>query len=77
RALVTEAVLYYGTPIHESSYCKNCNVCVDSCPADALKEGKYNKELCYNYCMENLENLSDDTVIWCNICIEVCPIRKE
>jgi len=76
RALVTEAVLSYGTPIHESSYCKNCNICVDSCPSGALEGGKYHKDLCYNYCLENLKNLSENTVIWCNKCIESCPVGK-
>ncbi len=76
RALVTVAELSYGTPIHESEYCKNCNICVDSCPAGALEGGKYRKSLCYNYCMENLKNLSENTVIWCNICIESCPVGK-
>ncbi|MHA1467314.1 MAG: 4Fe-4S binding protein [Promethearchaeota archaeon] len=76
RALVTVAELSYGTPIHESDYCNNCRLCVDSCPAGALEGGQYNKELCNNYCLENLKNLSENTVIWCNICIEACPIGK-
>jgi len=77
RALVTEAELFCGTPIHESEYCKNCNICVNSCPAGALEQGEYHKAICHNYCLDNLENLSDDTVLWCNICIEVCPIGKK
>lgn len=77
RALVTEAELTYGTPIHKSSYCKDCNICVDSCPANALEQGNYNKDLCHAYCLENLKNLSDDTVLWCNICIENCPVGKK
>ena len=77
RALVTEAELTYGTPIHKSNYCKDCNICVDSCPANALEQGNYNKVLCHTYCLENLENLSDDTVLWCNICIENCPVGKK
>lgn len=76
RALVTEAELSYGIPIHESTYCKSCNICLESCPAGALEEGKFDKDLCRNYCIENLKNLSDNTVLWCNICIEVCPAGK-
>lgn len=76
RALVTVAQLSYGTPIYESEYCKNCNICVDSCPAGALEGEKYRKSLCYNYCIENLKNLSENTVIWCNKCIESCPVGK-
>ncbi|GAH55106.1 unnamed protein product, partial [marine sediment metagenome] len=73
RSLITEAELTFGTPVLESVYCSNCNICVDSCPAGALEGGKYNKHLCRTYCLENLKNLSENTVIWCNICIESCP----
>ena len=76
RSLVTEAELYSGTPIHDSKYCRNCNICVESCPAGALDGGKYNKELCLKHCLENLKHLSDHTVIWCNECIESCPVGK-
>ena len=77
RSLVTEAELSFGTPIHDSKYCGNCNICVDSCPAGALEGGKYNKELCRKYCLENLKYLSENTVIWCNKCIESCPVGKK
>ena len=77
RSLVTEAELYSGTPIHDSKYCRNCNICVESCPAGALKGGKYNKELCRKYCLDNLKYLSENTVIWCNKCIESCPVGKK
>jgi len=77
RSLVTEAELSSGTPIHKSEYCRNCNNCVDSCPAGALEGGKYNKELCRKYCLENLKYLSENTVIWCNECIESCPVGKK
>jgi epoxyqueuosine reductase QueG len=76
RALVTEAELSYGSPIRESEHCKKCNICINACPAGALEGGKYHIDLCYKYCLENLINLSDDTVLWCNICIEACPIGK-
>ena len=77
RALVTKAELVYGTPIYESDYCKNCNICVDSCPSSALEGGKYRKDLCNNYCLQNLKKLSENTVIWCNTCIESCFIGKK
>ncbi|NVM19255.1 MAG: epoxyqueuosine reductase [Candidatus Lokiarchaeota archaeon] len=76
RSLVTEAELSFGTPIYESEYCRNCNICIESCPAGALEEGKYDKDLCRNYCITNLKNLSENTVLWCNICIEVCPAGR-
>ncbi|MBY9014863.1 MAG: epoxyqueuosine reductase [Candidatus Lokiarchaeota archaeon] len=76
RALVTEAELSYGTPIHESAYCRNCDICLYSCPAGALEEGKYNKDICLNYCLKNFKKFSESTVIWCNKCIESCPVGK-
>ena len=77
RALVTEAPLVVGNPINESKYCKNCDICIEACPANAFSEGKYNKDACLTYCQANLRNLSDKTVLWCNICIECCPIGKD
>jgi epoxyqueuosine reductase len=76
RALVTEAELSYGTTINASVYCENCNICINSCPADALEGGKYHKNLCLNYCLKNLKKVSENTVIWCNKCIESCPAGK-
>ena len=76
RALATSASLIYGNPIYESEYCKECNICIDSCPAKAFPNGKYNKELCLEYNYANWKELSDYTVIWCNKCIESCPVGK-
>ena len=77
RSLVTDAELSYGSPIHESEYCRKCNNCVESCPVGALEGGKYDKDLCRNYCLENLRNISESTVIWCNKCIESCPVGRK
>jgi len=77
RALVTDAPLEFGDPIYESKYCEGCSKCVDACPANALTDSKYNKEACLSYNLENLRKLSKNTVIWCNICIESCPIGKD
>lgn len=74
RALTTTAPLKHGTPIKESKYCENCTKCIDACPAQALIDGKYLKDACYDYQKANLRKLSDETAIWCNTCIEVCPV---
>lgn len=76
RALVTTAPLDVGTPIFESKYCKECDICIRSCPAGALKDGRYNKRLCLDYNQSHLRKLSDTSAIWCNICIESCPVGK-
>jgi len=76
RALVTTAPLICGDPIKESKYCKECNICIEACPAKALYSGKYSREKCYLYLETHKRSLSDFTVIECNKCIEVCPIGK-
>jgi len=76
RALVTTAPLICGEPIRESKYCKECNICIEACPANAFIKGKYIKEKCYNYLETHKRYLSDYTVIECNVCIESCPIGK-
>ncbi|MFX1481478.1 MAG: hypothetical protein ACFFCI_25650 [Promethearchaeota archaeon] len=77
RAIATSAPLNVGKPIFESEYCEDCNICIDSCPAEAFSTGKYEKEPCLKYNYANWEVLSDYSVIWCNICIESCPIGKK
>jgi epoxyqueuosine reductase QueG len=76
RALVTTAPLICGEPIRESKYCKECNICIEACPANALINGKFIKEKCYYYLETHRRNLSDYTIIECNTCIESCPIGK-
>jgi len=77
RAIVTEAPLICGDPIIESEYCKICNACIDSCPANAFPKGKYIKAICNEWATSNWVKISDHTVIWCNVCIESCPISKK
>ena len=76
RALVTTAPLICGDPIEESEYCKECDICIKSCPAEAFIDEKYSREKCYIYLETHKRNLSNYTVIECNQCIEVCPIGK-
>ncbi len=77
RALITDAHLKHGDPILESKYCINCNKCIEACPAQALTEGRYNRDACYPYNLSHLRKLSNYSSIWCNICIEACPIGKK
>ena len=76
RAITTTAPLICGEPIEESKYCKECNICIKACPADAFVNGNYVREKCYIYLETHKRNLSDYTVIECNVCIESCPIGK-
>lgn len=76
RALVTRAPLICGQPITESVYCKTCNMCISACPANAFRNNTYTKSLCYNYSTTHLRELSQHTSIWCNECIDACPVGK-
>ena len=77
RALTTNAPLICGKPIKESKYCEGCEKCINACPANAFVQGKYNKFACHEYQLSHLRMLSEDTSIWCNLCIEACPIGKK
>ncbi|TFG03512.1 MAG: epoxyqueuosine reductase [Promethearchaeota archaeon] len=77
RALTTTAPLVCGEPILESEYCKDCDLCMKACPADAFSEGTYNREKCLSYNLSNLKKISDNIEIWCNVCIEACPMSEK
>jgi epoxyqueuosine reductase QueG len=77
RAIVTTAPLICGEPLLESEYCKECDICMRACPANAFIDGKYTKNICNEWARANWEILSKHTVIWCNVCIEECPVTKK
>ncbi|MHA1912980.1 MAG: hypothetical protein ACW986_04545 [Promethearchaeota archaeon] len=77
RAIVTTAPLICGEPILESEYCKDCDICIKVCPANAFINGKYTKKICNEWARSNWEILSPHTVVWCNVCIETCPVTKK
>jgi len=76
RAIVTDAFLVHGTPVETSSYCQDCNSCIDACPAGALVDGHYDVNACEPYQLGHLRALSPQTKIWCNACIDACPVGK-
>ncbi|MHA2035677.1 MAG: hypothetical protein ACW98X_04545 [Promethearchaeota archaeon] len=77
RAIVSDAPLACGEPITKSEYCKECTICIDSCPSKALSNGKYIVQKCREYMINNRKKLSDHVFIDCNICIECCPVGKK
>jgi epoxyqueuosine reductase QueG len=77
RAIVTEAPLITGIPFKENEFCKDCDICISNCPAEALTHEGYSRQACLFFCLSNLKKLSDYTSIWCNICIEACPHSKK
>jgi epoxyqueuosine reductase QueG len=76
RALTTNAPLICGEPIIKSEYCKECHICIDTCPSKALSNGKYAKEKCREYMINHRRKLSEHVFIDCNLCIESCPVGK-
>lgn len=65
------------------SICKNCSLCVDSCPAGAIKGVEWDDKLdrsdmfdadaCNNYMRNHFMKIGRGSV--CGICINVCPMR--
>jgi epoxyqueuosine reductase len=74
RALYTSARLEPDPIIEGLSYCSECTMCVDACPANALDDGNYDKEACFNYCQTHLKEISPYSVLWCMKCSNICPI---
>lgn len=69
----------------QDSMCKNCNLCVDACPAGAIKgiewkEGlerseMFDAEACNTYMREHFMKIGRGSV--CGICVKVCPYSKK
>jgi len=53
--------LWWSRPAINPERCRNCNVCVESCPVEALKAGAVIPEFDYSRCIN------------CLCCMEVCP----
>ena len=77
RAIVSDAPLTCGEPITKSEYCKECNICIDSCPSKALSNGGYIKAKCNEYMINHRRKISENVFIDCNVCIECCPVEKK
>ena len=83
--LINHPVQAENKPV-EKSKCGKCNICVESCPAEAAngklwnknikREGFYDAFKCRDKCEElTKERLNIDKRI-CGICVAVCPIGK-
>ncbi|MGJ7028213.1 MULTISPECIES: DUF362 domain-containing protein [Methanothermobacter] len=53
--------LWWSRPAIDPDKCRNCNLCVESCPVDALSPGVIIPEFDYGECIN------------CLCCMEVCP----
>lgn len=77
-SLITSAKIG-PTKRSEKKYClyyynKSCLKCVENCIFDALKIGIFNKQKCYDVCLENARIYSDlGLVDACGKCISIVP----
>ena len=71
---------------YENKTCKNCDLCIKSCPADALTDNGFIKEKCVSFILQKkgaLTKEQEDVVkksgsAWgCDICQSVCPYNKD
>jgi epoxyqueuosine reductase len=65
----------------QENLCGNCNLCLDSCPHNALEEPYIlNVNKCISYLTQYGDENSHNNNKWiygCDICQEVCPWNKE
>lgn len=70
-AIMTDAPLETeGDPPGDllSDKCKDCRLCVDACPVEAIKiDGTIDRQKCRTYMFKELEGLR------CGMCLKVCP----
>lgn len=65
------------------SECKDCDLCIRSCPNRAIKEGYMDYKLCLSYISQKKGELNDFEkknmkyyIYGCDICQNVCPFNK-
>ena len=76
---LVEEVDHYDTPM--ANRCGNCTKCIDACPTGALRQSRFDAELCLSYqTIENRGTLSPlamakmgDMFYGCDRCVNACP----
>ncbi|MPN26431.1 Epoxyqueuosine reductase [bioreactor metagenome] len=82
--LFTDCVLEKENDYEAKDICKNCMICVNACPASAIKGVSWNEtrtrndmllpEKCSNYMKNHFKDVGRGAV--CGICLKVCPMRN-
>lgn len=52
--------------------CGNCRLCIDMCPAAAIKENSFNRDACYQKLKEFMKTERIGQMI-CGVCVRACP----
>jgi epoxyqueuosine reductase len=81
--IITNMKLSPDIPISQN--CSNCNICIEACPAGALRsDGQFDANKCINYLtIEHKGEISreispkiDNRLFGCEECILTCPYQK-
>jgi epoxyqueuosine reductase len=77
--VVTDAVLEPDEKLNFNP-CQTCNVCVQVCPAKAIREDleppfSHNRGKCVNF-IQALRNETGDDKFFCGYCYDKCPVGK-
>lgn len=69
-AILTEAEL--KTDALKENICNNCNLCVESCPVNALEKEEIKQQVCWDYAFGD-DKEKQTWVISCHKCRDICP----
>ncbi len=73
-AVLTDFPLSTDKPVE--NFCGECAICVELCPAGAISEKGFNKELCRQKLKEFMRTEKIGQMV-CGVCVKACPPRKE
>ncbi|NLM96512.1 MAG: tRNA epoxyqueuosine(34) reductase QueG [Halanaerobiaceae bacterium] len=79
--ILTNTDLVFDNPVEDR--CGDCSLCIENCPAEALKEYNLQVDRCRSYLTQKKGILSEEErniigkQLWgCDRCLEVCPYNK-
>ncbi|MFC1865887.1 4Fe-4S double cluster binding domain-containing protein [Chloroflexota bacterium] len=64
-------------PDEESSFCKDCSICIDECPVNVLKPYRMiDTTKCLSNIISNVAVVKYKKVFTCDICLKKCPANQ-
>lgn len=69
----------YRYPHFEENLCGTCDICEKNCPASAICNGSYSKEICLSFRNEPKHQLrvAEHSILKCDLCMRYCPIGMD